>query len=362
MQLAVRDGLRKVPQIAAVLEKCQLVSECSQKCTKIADLLDQLNKNIERATLTRWNSEFLMIKSVLSINREDLESITSLMHNPVRFSNGDVAVMKEIIDILEPFYEISLKCQGDNIATASLVVPSIVHIISHLQSFKESLTLCNKLVYQLQSSIEQRFAGIMNRLKLLDVRADDPFNDPLYFMATVLDPAFKLYWIYDLNLPVNLQTQLKHNIIQLIISEIGKGRTTISKEMIVSASEIKSSSITTPPTTLENFERKKRKLFVYDEYLCINRPLNDSGSSDPSKELETYLNDPIAFGFSEYWHRSQLVTLKNLVARLFSVQASSAPIERAFSHASLIFSSRRARLSEELFRELVFLKVNQSLL
>ncbi len=40
----------------------------------------------------------------------------------------------------------------------------------------------------------------------------------------------------------------------------------------------------------------------------------------------------------------------------------SAPIERVFSHAGLILSSRRTNMNEDLFRNLVLLRVNQHLL
>ncbi len=56
------------------------------------------------------------------------------------------------------------------------------------------------------------------------------------------------------------------------------------------------------------------------------------------------------------------VSSTKLLVRLFSVQASSAPIERVFSHAGLILSSRRTNMTEHLFRDLVFLRVNQNFL
>ncbi len=87
---------------------------------------------------------------------------------------------------------------------------------------------------------------------------------------------------------------------------------------------------------------------------------NESTTLDPAVELNAYLNDPIRTKLSYYWFHSQLKILKKLVVRLFSVQASSAPIERAFSHAGLILSSRRTNMTEHLFRDLVFLRVNQN--
>ncbi|CAF5224771.1 unnamed protein product [Rotaria magnacalcarata] len=119
------------------------------------------------------------------------------MDNSIQFSNNDLIVLEEIIDLLEPFYEISVKCQAETIATASMVVPAVVHLLSHLPDIKENILFCTKLVQQLQLSIETRFSGIIKRLNQNDIMENDPFSDPVYFMAAVLDPAFKFYWIRD---------------------------------------------------------------------------------------------------------------------------------------------------------------------
>lgn len=83
---------------------------------------------------------------------------------------------------------------------------------------------------------------------------------------------------------------------------------------------------------------------------------------DASNELEAYINDPVRSRFSEFWLNCRFKILKKFVLRIFSVQASSAPVERVFSHAGLILSSRRTRINEQLFRDLLFLKINQHVL
>jgi hypothetical protein len=277
------------------------------------------------------------------------------MENPVQFLSNDLIILEEIIDVLEPFYEISSKRQGEVLVTASLVVPAVVHLMVHLRDIKENILFCNKLVLQLQSSLEKRFAGIINRLNQSSIEQSDPFNDPVYFMAAVLDPSFKLHWIRDLKLPANAENRLKQNIIQLILDEISKDLTTsttaLSNGNISSAA---TSSLSSTP------KPKRRKLFIYND--------NSDGYTDalpaldPATEIEIYLNDTARIRFSEYWLDSRMNLLKKLVTRIFSVQASSAPVERVFSYAGLILSPRRANMGEQLFRDLVFLKVNQNLL
>ncbi|CAF3054738.1 unnamed protein product [Rotaria sp. Silwood2] len=113
-------------------------------------------------------------------------------------------------------------------------------------------------------------------------------------------------------------------------------------------------------TFTEKPKVKRRKLFNYDDNNMDDS--NESTTLDPAVELAAYLNDPVRTKFSDYWFHSQLNMLKKMVIRVFSVQASSAPIERAFSHAGLILSQRRTSMNEHLFRDLVFLRVNQKLL
>jgi hypothetical protein len=357
LQLTVRDGLKKAPHVSKALEKCQALAKFSHKSSKIADLLDELNKHINKMNVTRWNSEFMLIKSVLSVGKNDLDLIARLMDNPIKFTNNDLIILQEIIDILEPFYDISLRCQSEVVVTASMVVPSVVHLLCHLRDIKEHLSFCSKLVQQLKSSIETRFAGIINRLNQVDMTGNEPFNDPLYFMAALLDPAFKFYWIHDLKLPVNDENRLKQNVIQLVLDEITKDLKTSTAAL----PGYTDSSSTTTSFSSSTPKPKRRKLFMYDDH-NIESNTNVASGSDPSIELEGYINDPVRSSFSEYWSRSSLNVLKKLVVRTFSVQASSAPVERVFSHAGLIFSTRRTNMSEELFRDLVFCKVNQFLL
>ncbi|CAF3331718.1 unnamed protein product [Rotaria socialis] len=173
-------------------------------------------------------------------------------------------------------------------------------------------------------------------------------------MAIVLDPSFKFYWIRDLQLPAHMENRLKQNIIQLIINEMNKDSRTSTTDLH------KTNFSSTTLCFTSTSKAKRRKLFNYDDSSMDDS--NDSTTLDPTVEFNAYLNDPVRTKFSDYWFHSQLNILKKLSMRLFSVQASSTPIERAFSHAGLILSQRRTNMSEQLFRDLVFLRVNQELL
>jgi len=85
-----------------------------------------------------------------------------------------------------------------------------------------------------------------------------------------------------------------------------------------------------------------------------------NASDDPAHQLTKYLD----FINSENSEEYQLDVIRDypllqpLFERLFSVPASSAPVERVFSQSGLIMSARRARMSDALLESLVFLKCN----
>lgn len=90
--------------------------------------------------VTRWNSEFMLIKSILSIDKQDLKLVRILTDNQAMFSNNDFSILEEMADVFEPFHEIPMKCQAETVVTVSLVVLVIVHLKFYLHDIRQNLT------------------------------------------------------------------------------------------------------------------------------------------------------------------------------------------------------------------------------
>ena len=158
LQLVIRDGLTNVALLSKTLAKCKKLSKKSQKSTKIADLLDDVDMKIKRSNTTRWSSEFMLVRSILQLGRNTIEEITSIIgDDDLKFSNNDFNVLEELIDILEPFADITTSCQSEVVATISMVVPAIVHISHHLQQMMTKTSSLSKLICQLNRSINVPF-------------------------------------------------------------------------------------------------------------------------------------------------------------------------------------------------------------
>jgi len=362
LQLAIRDGLRDTPYLSKSLSKCIKLARRSHKSSKIADLLDDIGKSINRSNVTRWSSEYLLIKSILALGKKTIDEITHLIDdNEIRFNDNDFIVLQEAIEILEPFAEITSRIQSESVVTASLVVPSVVHMMEHIKIIKPNVSFLKKMCVQLEQSINKRFAGIVKRLSQQIVLTSDPFSDPMYFVCAVLDPEFKFYWLNQMNYKPTSESQMKQTLIHMISDECERNiDTSLDNIQPIQSSPLSTSVRNSHATqSIGASIIKKRKLFQYDN---DDRNLSLDPSISPMNEIDSYINDPMRTKFSSFWKNSQLFSLKNVVKRVFSVQASSAPIERAFSQAGIIMSPRRTLMREEVFRNLVFLRVNQNLI
>ena len=297
----------------------------------------------------------MLIRSILDLGKETIEEITNLLNDDdLKFNNNDFNVLEEVVEILEPFADITTSCQSEIVVTVSMVVPSIVHVIHHLKQMKTKTSLLKKMITQLDRSINIRFSGIVKRLSMKPINKNDPFNDPLYFVATILDPKFRFRWLSLLDYSQSFESKVKQSLMNLIFDEC---ECNTDKQLDKSSSSQPSSSVYTTQTNASTIT-KKRKLFQYDDDDLF---WNNSELS-PSDGLTAYIDDPSRITSLAEWKNSPLSSMKSVVKRVFTVQASSAPIERTFSQSGLIMSPRRTSMRDELFQSMVYLRVNKYLL
>ncbi|CAF3674809.1 unnamed protein product [Rotaria socialis] len=121
--------------------------------------------------------------------------------------------------MLEPFAEINSRIQSESVVTASLVVPSVVHIIDHLKNIKSNISFLKKMCLQLEQATNERFSSIVKRLSQQIVYKDDPFSDPIYFVCTVLDPEFNFFWLIQMNYTPILESVTAHFVARHFVAE-----------------------------------------------------------------------------------------------------------------------------------------------
>ena len=102
------------------------------------------------------------------------------------------------------------------------------------------------------------------------------------------------------------------------------------------------STSTTPHQTA------KRQMEMYLSY--------DHGEIEVNSEGVPIEINPIRF-WSD--NAQKMPALSKLALRVLAVPASSAPVERIFSHGGIIFRPHRRRLSDQNLAQLIFLKCNR---
>ena len=172
LQLVVKDGLKSVDQVNKVLRKTSTIVSSVRQSTHATDILGE--HRLQAANPTRWNSQLMMITSVLRVSEEKLYSLDL----PTKLTQYDRNILTEACDILAPFEEVTDLVQRDKTVSASLIIPPILGLTSQLGSIQAKYH--TKFLANLKSSITRRLAPYITRSELQ--------------CATVLDHRFKLEW------------------------------------------------------------------------------------------------------------------------------------------------------------------------
>ncbi|KAK7929853.1 hypothetical protein WMY93_006248 [Mugilogobius chulae] len=161
-----------------------------------------------------------------------------------------------------------------------------------------------------------------------------PFSDPVYLKAAALDPAFSLLWIDH---HVQASNETKAAVTQQV------------KEMILHDAEKWAPQVDEPETQEEGglfaaYSKRQRK---------------DVGST-PALQLSHYLHIAEGQNALLFWamNMNTLSALYPIASRVLAVPATSAPVERVFSHGGIILRPHRAQTTDRLLANLVFCKCN----
>ena len=151
----------------------QLVVKDGLKLTHATDILEGEHR-LQTANATHCNSQLMMIRSVVLVSEEKLDSLDL----PTKLTQYDWNILTEACDILAPFEEVTDLVQRDKTVPVSLIIPSILGLTSLLRRIQAKYH--TKFLTTLKSSNTRHLAPYTTRSELQ--------------CATVLDPRFKLEW------------------------------------------------------------------------------------------------------------------------------------------------------------------------
>lgn len=127
------------------------------------------------------------------------------------------------------------------------------------------------------------------------------------------------------------------------------GQSTSSDE-----TSIPSSSTSAPPA-------KKARSSLFASYNKSSAQVTAPQVAPIRCTLQAYLESAAASsnsGVKDIIANDQFKSLQRLVASMYCVPATSAPVERIFSHGGIFMRPHRARMSDSVLSDLVFTKCN----
>ena len=318
LQLVVKDGLKEAGQLNRVISKTAKLVSFIHKSTVATDILEG-ERRVQTACATRWNSQVKMIRSVLEIPEAKLSSL----EGAPTIGAYDRNLLKDMLEILEPFEDATDCAQRQNSVSASLVIPCVRGLRIHLGEMQSKYN--SNLVAALRKSLDRRLIQYEGRA--------------VYRLASMSDPQFKLQWAADEQEKETLKAELTSKACTVIDVALPEH------------------------TTMKSSPKKRKRLFSFmDKSVAPAQPATDESLNT---EITKYFSQPCLAEDSDalaFWkgHVGTFPVLSKMAMQYLAVPASSAPIERTFSIAGKVFRPDRCRLIDVNFERVMFIKCNDT--
>lgn len=318
---------------------------CSRSCVAREIVEKICNRTFPKPNKTRWNSKFDAInvaeehkqninKAIDAINLEARQNDKKYKNKArlKKISSIDWKIMKDYCTCMRPVALGLDILQGEDRACQGYILPVLYEINAALDDLLRngfSSDYGSKFHEALVSSLDFRFKDMM--------RIGNQNKDLI--LAAAIHPNFKLSWIQNENDKEYVQNLLINECIEMASSS-KRGP----------SEEANTQNGATAGLNESGFFRHLRE-----------NETQRRSSSDDSTTLDVYkyiLQGPAEPSISEF-NRSPL--LERVFRRYNTTLCSSAPVERIFSKALLIFTPRRNRLSDVNFERALFLHQNRFL-
>ena len=318
--MAERDPQYKKVSRAA-FAKCQALWNKYGRSVQAVEVVTQaFGIGLKRPNATRWNSVFMATERLVRLMTDhevEFSDTCSKLDVP-RFSDAEVAFLNEYVSVMKPVAQALNILQSDSKMYMGYLLPTLSALKDKLTGRQPSATVCKPLLTALLNGINRRFA--------------DSFADPELVAAAILHPKFRQSWTTDQSL---LDNGLQH--IRNLLPSVS---TSSSENASTTSASADTSDVTTDTGT-------------DDDDFFIRRPPPTTSGDVLSQYLSSVSDETASIAA---WP-----ALKSLFIRFNTPLPASAACERLFSYAGLTMNSHRTRMSDNLFEQLVLLKVNKSL-
>ncbi|XP_036003030.1 zinc finger BED domain-containing protein 4-like [Fundulus heteroclitus] len=273
-----------------------------------------------------------MMQSLLGQKRT--LSVYAAEHNlPATLTVNQWGLMERAVEILAPFEELTRAVSAETATTADVIpaIAALKRVLSREQATDEGVKTMKRTLLE---AVERRFSHVE--------------SDPLYSVASLVDPRYKDRYFADPN-------------------SLGPAKDALIRE-VEKMEELKKASSDVPE---EQQSSKKPRLStdtslgsVFEEILQESEQERRSvTSSSVLVQVQTYLTEQTIVRSANpltYWrdNAARFPSLVGIAQRYLSAPCTSVDSERFFSAVSNIMDEKRNRLSADRVEKLVFLNKN----
>nr|CAH0105858.1 unnamed protein product [Daphnia galeata] len=335
-QLVIKDAMKALDKfVSEALDLlCKIVGGVRRSVVDTKVLLDSVGFKIPMMNLTRWNSQFSMVKYFL--NAIDIDPTLQSKLNACK-THGSLSSLQLKLN----------QCSLD---------PRV-----NLES--KFITSCKSFVEELSRSLKKRMGWIL--------------RDTLFVLGSVLDPRIKGSWITTAGEEVEEVLSSVKELLKLRYRTVGGNEGDHIENNADSGAEDDGNRRRKADENPVGHPVQKRSRPTSRPLLAsvLVRPRTLSkGVAKVLDEFDVYFKEPpivnekgkfdLDFSPCDYWKVNQhrFPALAPIARDVMGIPVSSANIERAFSTAVDILSAMRNKIKPKLFDMLVFIKRNAHLL
>lgn len=279
---------------------------------------------------TRWNSAYLMFERVIAVKDALVAAIDSCA-DCEEVSRDEFRVMQGVVEVLEPFYDVTKELSAELNVSASKVivlVGSLKRVLDDIRTKNLLPEIVLAMAAKMRTELTNRYLSLEGQLPLA--------------MATFFNPRFKKHGFTSTGRYDETKKSVTEQVGRSVSSEESCDRGTAPTPAPAKSSKL-----------WESFDRS------------TSHSMRQRENSTNLIEVTQYVNeglvprtdDPLTF-----WKIRQhtLPRLAKLAKRHLSLVATSVPSERVFSTAGQIVSARRSRLTPQNVEKIMFMNKNST--